>query len=206
MPINKPAANSGLPGVPHDHLTEHLTGQLLIASPTLSDSLFAQTVIYLCAHSPEDGAMGLIVNRRLSQPSLEELLSQLDIGPNPPTRRISLCQGGPVDQGRGFILHSSDWSDNGSLNVDNETMLTASLEALREIAAGNGPRNALLALGHTAWEAGQLEEEMIRDNAWLVAPATEALVFGPEHTLKWRRALATINLDPLTLPDAVGHA
>ncbi|AOX20963.1 YqgE/AlgH family protein [Kozakia baliensis] len=183
-----------------------LTGQLLIASPSLSESDFAQSVVYICAHSLEDGAMGLVVNRRVSQPNLDDLLEQLNIEPNPPQRRINLCAGGPVDPTRGFVLHSSDWNSESSLRVDDHVCLTASLDVLREIVAGDGPKHALLALGHAAWEAGQLEEEIVRGNAWLSAPASDALIFGHDYAPKWRRALATINMDPLTLPDVVGHA
>ncbi|AQS89572.1 transcriptional regulator [Neoasaia chiangmaiensis NBRC 101099] len=183
-----------------------LTGRLLVASPALSTSEFAQTVIYICAHSREDGAMGLIVNKRLSQPSLDEMLTQLDITPNPPARRIGLCSGGPLDNARGFVLHSSDWSSEGSLHVDDGTVLSVGLDVLRAIAEGDGPQKALLALGHAAWGAGQVEDEMIRGNAWLIAPASDEILYGADHQSKWRRALAAIDIDPLTLPDVVGHA
>lgn len=185
---------------------DSLTGRILIASPALGESEFAQTIIYVCAHSVEDGAMGLIVNRRAAQTTLDDLCDQLEIMPNPPERRIGICAGGPLDPTRGLVLHSSEWSGEGSMTVDETTSLTASLDILRDIAAGRGPRHALLALGHASWEAGQLEREIIRDSAWLSAPATEELVFGSAHGDKWRKALATIDLDPLTLPDVVGHA
>ncbi|GBQ70363.1 transcriptional regulator [Ameyamaea chiangmaiensis NBRC 103196] len=183
-----------------------LTGFFLVASPALADSDFAQSVIYLCAHSEEDGAMGLVINRRLPQPGLADVLTQLGIEPAPPRRIISLCAGGPLDGTRGFVLHSSDWSGDGSLSVDDTITLTASLDVLREIADGSGPRHALLALGHAAWEPGQLEEEILTHNAWYIAPANEAILFGNDHTVKWRRALATIDLDAGQLSGAVGHA
>lgn len=183
-----------------------LTGFLLVATPALSDSEFAHSVIYLCAHTPEDGAMGLVVNKRLSHPGQDALFDQLGIEPAPSKRRIGVCKGGPVEDERGFVLHSPDWTSDSSVVVDAERTLTASLDILRDIADGSGPRDVLLAIGHASWAPGQLEEELIRHSAWMVAPATQALVFGGDHAGKWRRALASINMDPLTLTGAVGHA
>ncbi len=182
-----------------------LTGQLLIAMPSLLDRAFQQTVVFLCAHSAEDGAMGLVVNRRLAEPGFDDLLAQLEIAPAPPRRRIALCAGGPVENSRGFVLHSSDWSGSGSLVVDDDVVLTASLDVLREIADGQGPRQALLALGHAAWGPGQLEAE-IRQNAWLTAPPTDAIVFGSDHDRKWHRAFAALGVDPMRLVGDVGNA
>ncbi|WP_428376736.1 YqgE/AlgH family protein [Lichenicoccus sp.] len=186
-------------------LDASLTGRLLIAMPALVSSPFAQTVVFLCAHSAEDGAMGLVVNRRLGQPGFDDLLEQLGVAPVPPRRRITLCAGGPVENSRGFVLHSADWTGDGSLAVDDGIVLTASLDILKVIADGAGPRQALLALGHATWEPGQLEAE-IQQNAWLSAPATEAIVFGSEHDSKWRRALASLRIDPIRLSSATGHA
>ncbi|GBQ27505.1 transcriptional regulator [Gluconacetobacter sacchari DSM 12717] len=185
---------------------DSLTGSLLVASPALADTPFARTVIFLCAHVPGEGAMGLIVNRRLPQPGLDDVLERLGIDPVPPRRRIALCAGGPVDGGRGFVLHSSDWAGDSSLTVDDGTTLTASLDVLRDIADGAGPRNALLALGHASWRDDQLEDEIIRRNAWLPAPPSDEILFGLDHSTKWRQALATINMDPLHLSHHVGHA
>lgn len=185
---------------------DSLTGSLLVASPALADSPFARTVIFLCAHVPGEGAMGLIVNRRLSQPGLDDVLERLGIDPVPPRRRIGLCAGGPVDGGRGFVLHSSDWSGDSSLSVDDGTTLTASLDVLRDIADGAGPRNALLALGHASWSDDQLEDEIIRRNAWLPAPPSDEILFGLDHGAKWRQALATINMDPMHLSPQTGRA
>ncbi len=182
-----------------------LTGHLLIAMPSLTDRNFAQTVIFLCAHSPQDGAMGLVVNRRLAEPGFDDLLAQLEIEPAPPRRRIALCSGGPMESSRGFVLHSSDWSGDGSLTVDDGIVLTASLDVLREIADGQGPSKALLALGHASWGPGQLESE-IRENAWLPSASSDAIVFGTDHDRKWRRAMAVLGVDPLRLVDGVGHA
>ncbi len=182
-----------------------LTGRLLIAMPALVSSPFAQAVVFLCAHSTEDGAMGLVVNRRLSQPGFDELLEQLGVAPTPPRRRITLCAGGPVENSRGFVLHSADWTGDGSLAVDEDIVLTASLDVLKVIADGSGPRHALLALGHATWAPGQLEEDM-QQNAWLSAPSRDKILFGADHESKWRRALGSLNIDPIRLSSRIGHA
>ena len=181
-----------------------LTGQLLIAMPTMEDPRFAQSVIYLCAHTLE-GAMGLVLNRPLQRPKFDDLLRQLEVAPLPPARRIRLCAGGPMDNARGFVLHTADWTGEGSLRVDESLALTASLDVLKAIAEGNGPREGLLALGYAGWGPGQLDAE-IQQNAWLSVPADETIVFDADHDTKWRRALAKLNIDPLLLSGAAGHA
>jgi putative transcriptional regulator len=181
-----------------------LTGQLLIAMPTMGDPRFATSVIYVCAHTA-DGAMGLVVNRPIVKPSFDDLLRQLEVEPLPPARRIRLCSGGPVDNARGFVLHTADWTGEGSLKVNDELALTASLDVLKAIAEGGGPREGLLALGYAGWGPGQLDAEL-QQNAWLSVPADEPLVFGDDYDTKWRRALAKLNIDPLLLSGAAGHA
>jgi len=181
-----------------------LTGQLLIAMPVMEDPRFVQSVIYLCAHTQE-GAMGLVLNNPLTTPSFEDLLRQLDVAPTPPARRIALCNGGPMDNARGFVLHTADWTGDGSLRVDDSVALTASLDVLKAIATGGGPREGLLALGYASWGAGQLDNE-IQANTWLSAPAPLDLVFDGQHTTKWRRALASLHIDPALLSTVAGHA
>ena len=181
-----------------------LTGQLLIAMPAMADPRFSQSVIYLCAHTP-DGAMGLVVNRPIVKPSFEELLRQLSVEPLPPARQIRLCAGGPVDNARGFVLHTADWTSEGSLRVNEFLALTASLDVLKAIAEGGGPREGLLALGYAGWGPGQLDREL-QQNAWLSVQADETLVFDAGHETKWRRALGKLRIDPLLLSDAAGHA
>jgi len=181
-----------------------LTGQLLIAMPVMEDPRFVQSVIYLCAHT-EEGAMGLVLNRPLTTPSFEDLLRQLDVAPTPPARRIALCSGGPMDNARGFVLHTADWTGDGSLRVDDSVALTASLDVLKAIATGGGPREGLLALGYASWGAGQLDDE-IQANTWLSAPAPLDFIFDSHHTTKWRRALASLHIDPALLSAVAGHA
>lgn len=181
----------------------HLTGQLLIAMPGLADP-FDRSVIYMCAHTDE-GAMGIVLNRPLKEPSFNDLLRQLDVEPTPPARQIRLCQGGPVDGARGFVLHTADWTGDGSLRVDEKVALTASLDVLKAIAGGGGPKEGILALGYANWGPGQLDTE-IQSNAWLSAPASMELVFDADHRTKWRRALASLKIDPLMLSGTAGHA
>jgi putative transcriptional regulator len=183
---------------------DFLTGHLLIAMPTMEDPRFAHSVIYLCAHTPE-GAMGLVLNRPLQKPKFDDLLRQLEVAPVPPARRIRLCQGGPMDNARGFVLHTTDWTGEGSLRVNDAVALTASLDVLKAIAEGNGPREGILALGYAGWGPGQLDAE-IQQNAWLSVQADETIVFDGDHDTKWRRALAKLHIDPLLLSGAVGHA
>ena len=193
-----------MPQTPPPSPDSFLTGQLLIAMPAMADPRFAQSVIYLCAHTPE-GAMGLVLNRPLAKPSFAELLKQLEVAPQPPARQVRLCAGGPVENARGFMLHTSDWTGEGSLRVDDQLALTASLDVLKVIAEGGGPRECVLALGYAGWGPGQLDRE-IHQNAWLSAPADETLLFDADSGTKWRRALAKLRVDPLLLSDVAGHA
>jgi putative transcriptional regulator len=181
-----------------------LTGQILIAMPQMGDPRFSQSVIFLCAHTQE-GAMGIIVNRPLNKPDFADLLKQLDIEPRPPGRRIALCTGGPVDNNRGFVLHSTDWATDGSMDVDGERMLTSSLDILKAIAQGGGPKQCILALGYAGWDAGQLDEEFLQ-NAWLNAPADDQILFDSAHETKWQRALAKLRINPAMLSGAAGRA
>jgi putative transcriptional regulator len=201
LPQNWPMSRKPKPRPP-ENLS--LTGQILIAMPQMGDPRFSQSVIFLCAHTA-DGAMGIIVNRPLNKPNFADLLKQLDIEPNPPSRKIALCTGGPVDNNRGFVLHSPDWATDGSMDVDGEHMLTSSLDILKAIAEGGGPKQCMLALGYAGWDAGQLDEEFLQ-NAWLNAPADDALLFDTTHDTKWQRALAKLRVNPAMLSGIAGRA
>lgn len=198
MTIESPSQKASAPPGPH------LTGQLLIAMPGLPDPEFAKSVVYLCAHS-EEGAMGIIVNRPIDKPSFADLLGQLDVGPTPPARAIALCQGGPVDNSRGFVLHTADWTGDGSLRVDTNVALTASLDVLTAIATGGGPSEGILALGYANWGPGQLDEEMLQ-NSWINTQADCELLFDRDHDSKWTRALAKLRIQPGQLSSLSGHA
>jgi putative transcriptional regulator len=184
---------------------EHfLTGQLLIAMPTMGDPRFSQSVICVCAHT-DDGAMGIMLNRPIVRPSFGDLLEQLDVKPNPPLRAVPMCAGGPVESARGFMLHTADWTDQATLQITDTIALTASLDVLRVVAAGQGPRHCVLALGYAGWGPGQLDQE-IQANAWLSVELDEAILFDTDYDSKWRRALARLHVDPLLLSDTAGHA
>ena len=181
-----------------------LTGQLLVAMPQMQDPRFARTVICLCAHSA-DGAMGLVLNKPLPNLSFDDLLKQLNLDPVPPQRRIRLLAGGPVEGGRGFVLHTADWETEGSLRVTGDVALTASVDILKAIAGGGGPRQGLLALGYAGWGPGQLESEF-QQNAWLSVPPDHGLLFDADPDGLWRQALAKLHVDPALLSAAAGHA
>jgi len=189
---------------PDDADNLYLTGQLLVAMPQMRDPRFARSVIYICAHSA-DGAMGLVVNRRVGSITFDDLLQQLNIGPNKRNDEIRIHFGGPVEQGRGFVLHSSDYLQSGSLRVDDQVALTATLDILKEMAAGGGPRRSLLALGYAGWGPGQLDAE-IQANGWLSVSSDEDLVFDADLEHKWQRAIGKIGIDFSQLSSDAGHA
>jgi putative transcriptional regulator len=191
---------------------EYLDGQMLIAMPVMDDERFQRSVIYVCAHSSE-GAMGIIVNRPAGSIDFPGLLMQLDIIKK--GERITLpedaeamkvLRGGPVETGRGFVLHSSDFFiKDSTLPIDEEISLTATLDILKAIATGAGPKRAILALGYAGWAPGQLENE-IQHNGWLHCPADTDLVFGRDVDGKYERALKKIGIDLAMLSNEAGHA
>jgi len=189
-----------------------LDGQLLIAMPGMADNNFARSVIYLCAHS-EEGAMGIIVNRRANKINFSELLVQLEvIAPDEAIRLpaqaglVQVLKGGPVETGRGFVLHSNDFFiDNSTLPIDEGVSLTATIDILRAIARGAGPDQAILALGYAGWSAGQLENEM-QHNGWLNCPADPSIIFDSALGSKYERALRKVGIDPAHLSSEAGRA
>jgi putative transcriptional regulator len=193
-----------IPLPPSPSAPQWLTGQILIAMPAMRDSRFAQSVIFLCAHTAE-GAMGVVVNQKLKKPGFGDLLGQLGVEPAPPRRKLSLGVGGPVDDNRGFVLHSGDWICPGSMQVDEHFVLTANLEILQEIAKGGGPEQAMLLLGYAGWEAGQLDAEILQ-NSWLNVPADNGLVFDDDFSSKWVRAMAKLRITPGMLSGEAGRA
>ena len=185
--------------------TDSLTGQILIAMPGMGDPRFDHSVIYLCAHSDE-GAMGLIVNKRAPDLDLAGLLSQIGITPTDRMQDMPIHFGGPVEHGRGFVLHSADYAGNAStLQVDDRFGMTATMDILQDIARGDGPRTCLLALGYAGWGPGQLEREL-QANGWLTAAAAPELVFNPEVGKTWSRALRSLGIDPSHLSATGGRA
>ena len=182
----------------------YLDGQLLIAMPQMSDPRFERTVIYLCAHS-EAGAMGLVVNRALDHITFPELLEQLGIEVPAIQERIIVHFGGPVESGRGFVLHSVDYVQESTLVVNDQVALTATADVLKSMASGKGPRHSLVALGYAGWAPGQLDAE-IQANGWLHATADEGLIFGPDLEAKWPKAMASAGVDVSLLSTEAGHA
>jgi putative transcriptional regulator len=195
-----------------DRKSGYLDGQFLIAMPGMEESSFSRSVVYLCAHSG-DGAMGLIINKSMAQLTFRDLLVQLEIiGEGPeiklPAATIGMRvhRGGPVETGRGFVLHTSDYHlESSTLPIDDSISLTATLEILKAIAEGRGPEHAMLALGYAGWGPGQLENE-IQQNGWLTAPADQATIFESDLESRYARALGRLGIDPALLSTESGHA
>jgi putative transcriptional regulator len=182
----------------------NLCGKLLIAMPRMGDPRFDKSVVYMCAHS-DDGAMGLIINKPTPEVTFSELLKQLEIeAAGGETARIYF--GGPVELGRGFVLHSADYSlEDMTLQVDERFGMTATRDVLTDIAHGDGPKQVLLALGYSGWGAGQLESE-IQQNGWLTCDATAEVVFDVPDADKWTAALKLLGVDALMLSATAGRA
>ena len=195
-----------------DAMSGYLDGQLLISMPGMTDERFSRTVIYLCAHSSE-GAMGIILNKPALDLRLPDLLVQLDIVSETDAirlpdhvERMQVLMGGPVETSRGFVLHSPDYFiEQSTIAIDSRICLTATIDILRAIAGGRGPRSAMLALGYAGWGAGQLEGE-IQQNGWLNCPADPGIVFDPPVEDKYERAMRVIGIDPAMLSSTAGHA
>jgi putative transcriptional regulator len=182
-----------------------LGGRLLVAMPGMGDPRFERSVILICAHSG-DGAMGLIVNKPAPDLSFEALLGQLGIPRALAGRDIRVHFGGPVERGRGFVLHADDYdSGSGMLEVPGGYRMTATVDILAALARGEGPEAALLAFGYSGWGPGQIESEILR-NDWLVAEPDAGLVFSADDAGKWTGALRLMGIDPLTLSAAAGRA
>ena len=182
----------------------YLTGQFLIAMPPMGDPRFERSVIYMCAHSA-DGAMGLVVNRVASEIDFPELLDQLEIKTDGIKNPIPVLTGGPVETGRGFVLHSMDYSQDSTLKVTDEVGLTATVDILRAIAEGEGPAKSLLTLGYAGWSSGQLDNE-IQANGWLNVSCDTSILFDEDLNSKWDRAVRKVGIDPSFLSAEAGHA
>jgi len=182
----------------------YLTGQLLVAMPQMLDERFSTSVIYLCAHT-EDGAMGLVVNKLLENVDLPDLLKQLDLEPDLKGMGIRVHFGGPVEAGRGFVLHSGDYVQDATMVINDHIALTATTDVLRDIASGDGPQDSFLALGYAGWGPGQLDAE-IQANGWLSLEADNSLVFGTDPKKVWQAALAKMGIDISMLSGDSGHA
>jgi len=182
-----------------------LDGKLLVAMPGMGDPRFDKAVVFICAHSPE-GAMGLMINKPAERLKFDDLMTQLGIDwdgelPSPPVHH-----GGPVEHGRGFVLHSRDYESEGSsMKIGDDFGMTATLDILTDIALGKGPKRALLALGYTGWAPGQLEAEL-QANGWLIADVDPELVFAAKDAEKWHDAIEGLGVDPRMLSAEGGRA
>jgi putative transcriptional regulator len=182
-----------------------LSGQLLIAMPGIGDARFDRAVVLMCQHSAE-GAMGLVINRTMPNLSYLELLDQLTL---PVTDAISdrpVYAGGPMESGRGFVVHSEDYTlADASRRIGEGLALTANIDILQEMAQGGGPKRSLVCLGYAGWSPGQLDQE-VAGNVWLQVPASATLVFATPNDQKWPKALATLGIDVAMLSQQAGHA
>ncbi len=189
-----------------DQKQDCLEGQFLIAMPGMADTRFERSVVYLCAHTAQGGAMGLVVNKTADNITFEELLEQLEIAPPRSGQPIDVHFGGPVDTGRGFVLHSTDYSkEDSTIFVGNSVGLTATTDILKAIVGGDGPERSLVALGYAGWAPGQLESE-IRANGWLHCPADDDLLFEAALENRWENAMAKLGIDLSLLSGVAGNA
>lgn len=188
----------------------YFEGDLLVAMPGIGDPRFDRTVIYLCSHTPK-GAMGLIINKRLKELTFKGLLDQLALDPGGddgtgPDNDLPLYAGGPVEPGRGFVLHSDDYRrEESTLQVSDDIALTATIDILKAMAAGDGPNQTLVALGYAGWRPGQLDQELTQ-NGWLTTKATPDILFNTPDDRKWPKALASLGIDVSALSSDAGHA
>lgn len=186
---------------------QYLEGKMLIAMPTMGDPRFERTLIYLCAHSDE-GAMGLVVNKPSPSLNFPDLMQKLGIAApaDAAAAIMPVLEGGPVEAGRGFVLHSQDYTTTSStLAISDSVSMTATVDILTAISTGQGPQKAILALGYSGWSPGQLEQE-IQANGWLHCDADDALIFDSDLASKYDRALAKLGIDVSFLSSEAGHA
>ena len=182
-----------------------LEGKLLIAMPGMPDPRFEKSVIFMCAHSAQ-GAMGLIINKPIDGLSFHELVDKLGIGMKVARGDTPILFGGPVQMGRGFVLHSADYAgEESTLALTPEISLTATVDILRAIAEGRGPAKAILALGYAGWGEGQIEAEIVA-NGWIHCDADAGLLFDTDYASRWKSALAKLGADISGLSAEAGRA
>jgi len=182
----------------------NLTGQLLISMPTLEDERFFKTVIYICAHSKE-GAMGIIINKKIDYDLYPDLLEQLGIDKMIGSKKLFIRYGGPVESGRGFVLHSDEIKRKETLSIEKGVALTSTSEFFDDLAKGNGPKNSILALGYAGWEPGQIEKEIL-SNSWMTLSTDSKFIFDEEVNNKWSNAFNLLGVDPSKLSNHSGTA
>jgi len=182
----------------------NLTGQIIVSMPSLEDERFYKTVIYICAHSSE-GSMGIIINKKIDYDLYPDLLQQLGIDKPLNNKKLFIRYGGPVESGRGFVLHSDDMVRKETLNIDKGVALTSTAEFFDDLSKGKGPKNCILALGYAGWQPGQLEYEIMR-NSWMSLSVDNSFLFDDEVSRKWSQAYKLIGIDPNSLSFESGNA
>tara|TARA_B100001167_G_scaffold54860_1_gene31987 strand:- start:84 stop:635 length:552 start_codon:yes stop_codon:yes gene_type:complete len=182
----------------------NLTGQIIVSMPSLEDERFYKTVIYICAHSSE-GSMGIIINKKIDYDLYPDLLQQLGIDKPLNNKKLFIRYGGPVESGRGFVLHSDDMVRKETLNIDKGVALTSTAEFFDDLSKGKGPKNCILALGYAGWQPGQLEHEIMR-NSWMSLSVDNSFLFDDEVSRKWSQAYKLMGIDPNSLSFQSGQA
>ena len=182
----------------------NLTGQIIVSMPSLEDERFYKTVIYICAHSSE-GSMGIIINKKIDYDLYPDLLQQLGIDKPLNNKKLFIRYGGPVESGRGFVLHSDDMVRKETLNIDKGVALTSTAEFFDDLSKGKGPKNCILALGYAGWQPGQLEYEIMR-NSWMSLSVDNSFLFDDEVSRKWSQAYKLMGIDPNSLSFQSGNA
>lgn len=182
----------------------NLTGKILVSMPSLEDERFFKTVIYMCAHSP-DGSMGIIINKKIDYDLYPDLLEQLGIDKPLNNKKLFIRYGGPIESGRGFVLHSDDMIRNETLNINKGVALTSTTEFFDDLSVGKGPKNSILALGYAGWGPGQLENEIIQ-NSWMSLSVDNNFLFDEEVHHKWNDAYEILGIDPTKLSYISGNA
>jgi len=182
----------------------NLTGQIIVSMPSLEDERFYKTVIYICAHSSE-GSMGIIINKKIDYDLYPDLLQQLGIDKPLNNKKLFIRYGGPVESGRGFVLHSDDMVRKETLNIDKGVALTSTAEFFDDLSKGKGPKNCILALGYAGWQPGQLEHEIMR-NSWMSLSVDNSFLFDDEVSRKWSQAYKLMGIDPNSLSFQSGNA
>jgi putative transcriptional regulator len=182
----------------------NLTGQIIVSMPSLEDERFFKTVIYMCAHSSE-GSMGIIINKKIDYDLYPDLLEQLGIDKPLDNKKLFIRYGGPIECGRGFVLHSDDMMRKETLNIDKGVALTSTAEFFDDLSKGDGPKNSILALGYAGWGPGQLELEIMQ-NSWMPLTIDTNFLFDNEVSRKWIQAYKILGVDPNNLSFQSGNA
>lgn len=185
-------------------LSGYLTGQLLLAMPHMQDPRYEKAVIYICGHDT-NGAMGLVINKYLGDLTLKGLLEYLNLSQDVIKRDLPIYFGGPIDTGRGFVLHSDDFTHPGTVSLGNHIALTATVDVLQSIAEGDGPKSCLLAMGYVGWGPGQLDSEL-HSNRWLQVEADSEILFEVPIEKRWEKAISKLGVTPESLSDEFGQA